>query len=126
MKTKGGANALFFSLTWDFLKEYLPKQAGHSPATVESYRDSLTLFRRFLTDGQHKSLAKFTFSDCTKECIFGFRDCLQQSGNKPSTINVRIAAIRTYLNYAAGRDISVQSAALSISLISSTLSKKGK
>jgi site-specific recombinase XerD len=108
---------LFFSLTWDFLEDYLPKQAGHSPDTVESYRDSLTLFRRYLTDEHHKSLAKFSFSDCTKDCIYDFREHLKQRGNKPSTINVRTSAIRTYLNYAADKDISVQSVALAISQI---------
>jgi site-specific recombinase XerD len=110
-------SALFFSLTWDFLNEYLPKQAGHSSATVESYRDSLTLFRRFLIEVQYQSLAKFRFSDCTKDCIYGFREHLQQDGNKPSTVNVRITAIRAYLNYASDKDISVQSVALAISQV---------
>ena len=117
MKTKESDYALFFSLTWDFVNGYLPKQAGHSIDTVESYRDSLTLFRRFLTDTQRKSLAKFKFSDCTKDCIYSFREHLLQSGNKPSTVNVRVTAIRTYLNYAADRDISIQSIALAISQI---------
>lgn len=109
--------SLFFSLTWDFLCEYLPKQAGHSQATVESYRDSLTMFRRFLVDDRHESLAKFKFSDCTKDCIYSFREHLGQGSNKPSTINLRVAAIRSYLNYAAEKDITVQSAALAISRI---------
>ena len=117
MKTKESNHALFFSMTWDFLNEYLPKQAGHSADTVESYRDSLTLFRRFLTEAQHKSLAKFKFSDCTKDCIYSFREHLHQGGSQPSTVNVRITAIRTYLHYAADRDISVQSIALAISQI---------
>ena len=117
MKAKDSSHALFFSLTWDFLNEYLPRQAGHSADTIESYRDSLTLFRRFLTDAQHKSLAKFKFSDCTKDCIYSFREHLHHGGSKPSTVNVRVTAIRTYLNYAADRDISVQSVALAISQI---------
>jgi len=117
MKTKENNHALFFSLTWDFLNEYLPKQAGHSGDTIESYRDSLTLFRRFLTDAQHKSLAKFRFSDCTKDCIYSFREHLHQGGSKPSTVNVRVTAIRAYLNYAADGDISIQSVALAISQI---------
>ena len=117
MKTNASNHTLFFSLTWDFVNEYLPKQAGHSVNTVESYRDSLTLFRRFLTDTQHISLAKFKFSDCIKDCIYNFREHLLQGGSKPSTVNVRITAIRTYLNYAADRDISIQSVALAISQI---------
>jgi len=108
---------LFFSQTWYFLNEYLPKQAGNSPATVESYRDSLSIFRHFLTENLHKSIATFKFSDCTKDCVYDYREHLQQRGNKPSTINVRVTAIRTYLNYAADVDISVQSVALAISQI---------
>jgi site-specific recombinase XerD len=117
MKTKSKQSPLFFSMTWDFLEEYLPKQAVHSPSTVESYRDSLTLFRKFVTNSRHISLAKFSFSDCTKDFIYSFREHLQQNGNKPSTINVRVAAIRTYLNYVADKDVSVQSVALAISQI---------
>lgn len=116
-KSKTSQLGLFFSLTWEFLEEYLPKQAGRSMATIESYRDSLTLFRRYLTEHQHKSIATFRFSDCTKDCIFDFRDYLKQNGNKPSTINVRVTAIRAYLNYAADKDISIQSVVLAISKI---------
>ena len=32
---------LFFSMTYEFLQVYLPKQCGRSPHTVESYRDAL-------------------------------------------------------------------------------------
>ena len=108
---------LFFSMTWDFLNEYLPKQEGRSPATVESYRDSLTLFRRYLTEEQRQSIGTFKFSDCTKDCIYGFREYLKQNGSKPSTINVRVTAIRAYLIYAADKDVAIQSVALSISQI---------
>lgn len=108
---------LFFSRTWEFLEEYLPKQVEHSSATVESYRDSLTLFRKFITGHLQKSLASFKFSDCTKDCIYSFREYLQQNGNKSSTVNVRVTAIRTYLHYAADMDISMQSVALAISQI---------
>jgi site-specific recombinase XerD len=102
---------------WDFLNEYLSKQEGRSPMTVESYRDSLTLFRQYLLNEQHFSIASFRFSDCTKDCIYGFRNYLKEKGNKPSTINVRVTAIRSYLNYAADKNIAVQSIALSISQI---------
>ena len=41
---------LFFSRTYDWLESYLPRQAGRSDATVESYRDALTMFRRYVRD----------------------------------------------------------------------------
>jgi site-specific recombinase XerD len=110
-------SALFFSLTWDFLNDYLPRQAGNSIDTIESYRDSLTVFRRFITDVERRSLAKFLFPDCTKDLIYRYRDHLLNGGNKPSTVNVRVTAIRAYLYYAADKDISLQSVALKISQI---------
>jgi len=110
-------SSLFFSMTWDFLNEYLPRQVSRSPATIASYRDSLSLFRRYLTDAQHTSIAKFKFSDCGRDCIFGFRDYLEQNGCKPSTINVRVTAVRAYLLYAADKDVAIQSIALAVAEI---------
>ena len=108
---------LFFSKTWPFLNEFLIGQSGRSPATVESYRDSLTIFKNYLVRELGRSIADFQFSDCTKECIYNFREQLLRTGSQPSTINVRVAAIRSYLKYVADTDISVQSVALAVSQI---------
>ncbi len=86
--------------------------------TAESYRDSLTVFKNYLLGELGSSIRTFKFSDCTKECIYGYREYLLGKGMQPSTVNVRVAAIRSYLNYAADMDVSVQSVALAISRIS--------
>ena len=116
-KSKSPVSALFFSCTWDFLNVYLPSQVGRSPHTVESYGDSLTIFRRYLNEKRHISLAKFMFSECTKDLLFDFRNHLEECGSEPSTINVRMAAIRAYLYYSADKDIAVQSIALAAASI---------
>ena len=67
---------LFFSKTWQFLNEYLPNQAGRSIATVESYRDSLTVIKNYIVNIQHIPLTAFQFSDCTKDFLYGFREYL--------------------------------------------------
>lgn len=108
---------LFFSKTWQFLNEYLPYQVGRSSATIESYRDSLTVFKNYIVNVRHIPLKGFQFSDCTKDFLYSFREYLLKSGIKPSSVNVRVSAIRAYLNYAADTDISVQSVALAISQI---------
>lgn len=54
----------------------------------------------------------------TLRAIYNFREYLLANGSQPSTVNVRVAAIRAYLNYASDMDISVQSVALAISQIS--------
>lgn len=120
MKNKSGntpAEQLFFSKTWNFLNVYLIKQVGRSQATAESYRDSLTIFKNYVIDGLNNSIATFKFSDCTKECIYNFRQYLMERGSQASTVNVRVAAIRSYLNYAADMDVSIQSIALAVGQI---------
>jgi site-specific recombinase XerD len=117
MKNKVDQKQLFFSQTWNFLNLYLVKQTGRSPQTVESYRDSLTVFKNYLVNEVHTSIATFQYSDCTKECIYNYREYLLGKGCKPSTVNVRVSAIRSYLLYAADTDISIQSIALAISQI---------
>lgn len=39
---------LFFSMPHDFLDLFLVQQNNKSPHTVESYRDGLTIFRRYV------------------------------------------------------------------------------
>lgn len=118
MKNKPDVNQLFFSRTWVFLNTYLPKQVGRSPETIESYRDSLTVFKNYLVNEEKKSIASFTYADCTKEFIYNYREYLLKKGCKPSTVNVRVSAIRSYILYSADIDISIQSIALSLSQIS--------
>lgn len=124
MKNKVTTEQLFFSRTWNFLNHYLEKQAGRSPETVESYRDSLTVFKNYLVEEANKSIATFQYADCTKECIYNYREYLLNRGNKPSTVNVRVAAIRSYLFYSADMDISIQSIALAIAQITPCKTKK--
>ena len=57
---KNSHDALFFSMTYEFLEIYLAKQLGRSPDTIESYRDALTLFRRYVRDEQHSSVTQYT------------------------------------------------------------------
>lgn len=103
---------LFFSKTQDFLDHYLPKQAKKSRNTVETYRDALTVFRRYLHDDLNISIRRFQFEDCTHDLLLSFMEHLQKTGNAPSTCNNRLAAIRAYLWYAADGDISIQPVAL--------------
>jgi site-specific recombinase XerD len=108
---------LFFSMTLEFLKTYLPCQLGRSPETVNSHRDSLTVFRRYLLEKRKVSIGRFHFHDCTARLIQDFIIHLKESGNKPGTCNQRLSTIKTYLGFAADRDITLQSVSLIISRI---------
>lgn len=114
---KNEVSELFFSKTLDFLTSYLPTQLHKSQNTIRSYRDALTIFRRYITESLHSTLRVFRFSDCTYETLLGFLEYLRSQGNSEATCNYRLSAIRSYLWYAADLDISIQSIALSASHI---------
>ena len=91
---KNNDSKLFFSMTYEFLDIYMVKQVGRSPDTIESYRDALTLFRRYVLNELNLSITKFAFAQCTRDCIFGFLEYLEAQGNKPGTRNQRLAALK--------------------------------
>ena len=109
-----GARRLFFSRTHDFLDSYLPNQVGRSRHTIESYRDSLSVFRRFALEERGLSIATMTFADCSRDLVLSFLEHLRSKGYSAGTCNQRLAAIRAYLWYAADQDVAVQSVWLSV------------
>lgn len=108
---------LFFSMTLEFLETYLPKQCGRSPHTIESYRDALSLFRRYVVDSLGLPMGSFTFAECTRECVTDFMEHLSARQSKPGTRNQRLAALKSYLSFAADKDIALQSVALAVGRI---------
>lgn len=108
---------LFFEYVSDFLEIYLKKQCGKSIHTVESYRDSLTVFRKFLLDAKHITIKKFLMLDCNKEIILEFVEYLRANNRKITTINHHISAIKSYLWYVSDIDITYQGIASSVSHI---------
>lgn len=117
MRRRAHDAPLFFSRTYDYLERYLPTQAGRSQRTVESYRDALTVFRRFVRDERGLTVADMEFGDCTRDLVLSFVEHLRAEGCSAGTCNQRLAAIRSYLWYAADRDVAIQSVALSVSRI---------
>jgi site-specific recombinase XerD len=115
---------LFFSMTFEYLEIYMPKQLGRSPDTVKSHRDTLTVFRRFLKDESKLSIKRFTFQEMTPALIQDFILYLKKQGNSAGTCNRRLTALRSYLWFAADRDVALQSIALRLSKI--PLNREGK
>lgn len=115
MKTK--FDQLFFSKTSSFLKDYLPLSIGRSVNTIKSYQDSLTIFRRFINNDLKKSIRDFEFKDCNYDSLNKFKKYLRAKGNSPSTINNKLAAIKSYMHYASVEDASLQSYALRVSYV---------
>ncbi len=95
---------LFFSKTADFLDVFLVKQCNKSRKTCESYRDALTVFKQY-TEKTGYTIMTFRYTDCTYEYLLDYKVYLsEQKHYKASSINQRIAAIKSYLKYSYGCD----------------------
>ena len=99
---------LFFSRTYDFLEVYLVGQAGRSEHTKRSYKRGLGDLFDHVTLELGRDPMRFTFGDCTYELLLGWSQRMQE-GSSSSTVNSRLAAVRSYLKYAASRDASLAS-----------------
>jgi site-specific recombinase XerD len=110
-------DALFFSMTLEYLEIYMPKQLGRSPQTIKAHRDTLTVFRRFLFTKKGLSIKHFSFQECTPALMQDFILHLKGNGNSAGTCNRRLSALRSYLWFAADRDIALQSVALRMSKV---------
>lgn len=96
-----------FSMIRRFLEVWLPLQRGASPATVRSYRTALRQFVGHLADGCGGRLDHVSFSSVTEESLSSYLDSLEERGCGVSTRNQRLAAIRSFLSYAALEDVAL-------------------
>jgi site-specific recombinase XerD len=88
-----------------FFHEYLAAQRGLSPNTVLSYRDTLKLFLRFVSQRVGKPVDKLTLEDFDEKRVFAFlKDLQDRRGNSPQTRNNRLAALRSFFRYVAGQE----------------------
>ena len=102
-------------MTLDFLNVYIP-QDSPSSKTVKTYRDGLTVFRRYVCEEKHLSIRRFRFDECTFDFILDYRNWLLDDRKQArSTVNNRLAAIKSYVRYASARDVTLQQVFLSIS-----------
>lgn len=108
---------LFFEYISQYLNVYCLKQASKSLHTIESYRDNLTVFRKFILEVKRKRIKQFYMEDCSKELILEYVEFLRKQNRSNSTINHHVTAIKGYLYYVSDINIEYQGLALSVSHI---------
>lgn len=85
-----------------FFYQRLMKQRGVSFRTIHSYRDTFRLLLRFGEQKLGKKAAKITLSDLKVDLVLAFLDYLEEDRhNCTRSRNIRLAAIRSFLHYAA-------------------------
>ena len=104
---------LFYDWSFEFLNRYIPGQ-GMSKATQKCYQDSLASFRQFL-NCRSISIGKFLFSNCTRDLVLSFMEWLRDEKKlKSSSIATRLAALKSYVKYAAEKNVSLAQIALKV------------
>ena len=96
----------FAALVQAYFTEYLTQQRALSPQTIAAYRDGFVLFLNFAEARLGKSPAAMALADITPELILAFLDHLErQRHNSVRSRNARLAALRSFLKFAAHRDM---------------------
>jgi site-specific recombinase XerD len=94
----------FPALLTAFLTGYLPRTRGCSVNTIRSYRDTFILLLRYLAAEQSTDPDQACFDDLTADRIELFAKWLREErGSAPSTVNQRLAAIKSFLRFAQTR-----------------------
>jgi len=95
----------FPSLLQRYFCDYLRQQRNASPETVSSYRDTCRLFLQFSQERFRKAPASLTLADLDAPQILAFLEALEsQRHNCVRSRNLRLAALRSFLRYAASQD----------------------
>ena len=92
-----------------FLRDYAPKHKTSSENTLRSYEAAIRLFLTYVDESEGVTAASLSWECFSKRSLEGWLSWLRDvRGNSPATCNVRLASLREFLRYAAGRDVSLQ------------------
>jgi integrase/recombinase XerD len=92
----------------NYLKEYLPFIRNASPHTVTAYRDSLEQYINFLTEKKNTTRNRMDFSIFSRQNIKEYLFWLNEEKHlKPKTCNLRLTAIRAFMEHCAQEDMSL-------------------
>jgi integrase/recombinase XerD len=95
----------FPQLVQDYFVRRLVAQRGASARTVESYRDAFELLLGFAEQRTGRPPSALSLADLDAPLILDFLDHLETGrGNTARTRNARLAAIHSFMRYAAVRD----------------------
>lgn len=100
------ASPTFATLVQEFFTDYMVQQRALSPRTVASYRDTFVLLLRFAEKQMGKAPVSVQLSDINAKFLAAFLDYLEgERHNSARSRNIRLAAVRSFLKFAARRDL---------------------
>ena len=83
-----------------YFNSYMLKQKNYGPNTTASYSTTFSLLLEFLKTVKGKKVDTLTLNDIDKETVIEFIQWLKETrSSSESTCNVRLAHIRSFMNY---------------------------
>jgi site-specific recombinase XerD len=88
-----------------FFYEWMVEQRNASAHTVRSYRDTWRLFLRFVAERRWRTVAQLTLGELTASDVSAFLQYTEQERHDSiGTRNCRLAALRSFFGFVAGRE----------------------
>jgi site-specific recombinase XerD len=107
-KSRGSGQELWKYIR-SYLTVYLPKIRGLSSRTIESYRESISMYCLFLKEDSRIDFSKTSFDHVTRDSVMKFVQSLRKRGCGASTCNLRLSSLKSLLKYCADEDIGLYS-----------------
>lgn len=99
----------FWKYIRSYLTVYLPKIRCLSPQTIDSYRQSITMYCKYLKEKHSIDFSKVSFEHITRDSVINFIQWLCERNCGTSTCNLRLSSLKSLLKYCADEDISLYS-----------------
>ena len=91
-----------------FFYEWMVQQRNASTHTIRSYRDTWRLFLRFVAQRQRRRVDQLTLGELTASEVSAFLQHAEQERHDTiGTRNCRLAALRSFFSFVAGREPTV-------------------
>jgi len=105
----------FYRLLRDFLADYLVTKRNFSGKTAKAYRQTMNLLRNYFREEKSINFDQMNFSCFSRSNIYDFLVWLRDTrNNSAQTLNVRLAAIKSFLKYCSEEDIELTAVYLEI------------
>lgn len=108
MRYKRKKDKCFWTMARAYLHDYMPAIRGLSNKTIESYKQSLKTYLRFLREEKGLEDEDVSFEAFVRDNVKEFVVWLKGKGASARTVNLRITSIRSFLKYCGQEDFELR------------------
>lgn len=108
MKYKRKKESDFWKLARAYLHDYMPVIKNLSDKSVETYKQSLKTYLKFLEEIKALTNEKVTFDVFSRDNVKDYISWLKEHGYSSKSINLKLTAIRSFLKYCSEEDFELR------------------